>query len=266
MKNSILFTLALMLTLASSAQESVWKIGFKVNPNISWIKPDAKYINAEGSNLRFGFSLMIDKHFTDNYAFGTGLNIFQTGGKLSYLRKTNEVINGFSGSYDVISRLDRSYKLQYGEIPLTLKLRTNEIGYITYWGQFGLGLGFNIRSKSDDSIDYVSQNTGDASEPWVDSTINSLEVEDEDIKDDISIFRTSLIIGAGIEYSLSGTTSIIAGVTFNNGFSDCLRGKGVQTDDRDAIIYEGTGAEQKPREYDLKGYGNFIELNVGILF
>lgn len=266
MKNSILFTLALMLTLVSTAQEAEWKIGFKVNPNVSWIKPDAKYINNEGNNLRFGFSLMIDKHFTDNYAFGTGLNIFQTGGKLSYLRKTNEVVDGLPNSYDVISRIDRNYKLQYGEIPFTLKLRTNEIGYITYWGQFGLGLGFNIRSKSDDSIDYLYQATGSPDDLWKESTINSLEVEDEDIKDDISIFRSSLIIGAGIEYSLSGTTSIIAGITFNNGFSDCLRGQGIQTDDRDAVIYEGNGNDKKPREYDLKGYSNFIELNIGILF
>ncbi len=266
MKNSILLTIALCATLLTSAQESLWKIGFKVNPNASWMKPDSKHMTNEGNNFRFGFSLMIDKHFTDNYAFGTGLNIITTGGKLSYVRMSNIAIDGLPGSYDVISSIKRSYKLQYGEVPLTLKLRTNEIGYITYWGQFGLGLGFNIRAKADDEIDYLKQSTGSADERWVDATLESVSTEEEDIKDDIKLFRSSLIIGAGIEYNLAGSTSLIAGFTFNNGFSNAMNGQGVQLDDRDAPIYEGVGDKKTPKLFDLKGYTNFIELNVGILF
>jgi len=33
--------------------------------------------------------------------------------------------------------IDQSYNLKYVEIPLSLKLRTNEIGYLTYYGNFG---------------------------------------------------------------------------------------------------------------------------------
>jgi hypothetical protein len=35
-------------------------------------------------------------------------------------------------------------------------------------------------------------------------------------------------MGAGIEYNISGTTSILAGITFNNGFTDALLGNGLQ--------------------------------------
>ncbi|MFN0033256.1 MAG: porin family protein [Flavobacteriales bacterium] len=269
MKNSILLTLALCTALLTNAQDQVWKIGFKLNPNVSWQKPDSKHMTNEGTNIRLGFSLMVDKHFTDNYALGLGLNIFTTGGKLSYLRVQSMEIPGLVNNYDVISSVNRTYKLQYGEVPFTLKLRTNEIGYITYWGQFGLGLGFNIKAKADDEVDYLKQATGDTGageDRWEDSVLESVTTEDEDIKDDIKLFRTSLIIGAGIEYSLSGSTSIIAGFTYNNGFSNAMNGQGVQLDDRDAPIYEGAGENKTPKLFDLKGYTNFVELNVGILF
>ena len=129
-----------------------------------------------------------------------------------------------------------------------------------------MGLGINIRAKGDDVIDYKYENANDANAPWKESDLASLTVEDEDIKDDINLFRTSLIIGGGIEYSLSGTTAIIAGITYNNGFSNSLNNKGVLTDDRDAVVYEGTGSSKKPKEYELKGMVNYFELNIGILF
>lgn len=267
MKNSILITLAVFSASFLNAQDAEkWKIGFKLNPNISWIKPDNKSMTQEGNVFRFGFSLNADKHFTDNYALGLGVNVSRTGGELTYLRKTNEVPNNGINPVSHISMVTRTYSLQYVEIPLTLKLRTNEIGYITYWGQFGLGLGINIRAKGDDVIDYKYENTNDANAPWKESDLASLTVEDEDIKDDINLFRTSLIIGGGIEYSLSGTTAIIAGITYNNGFSNSLNNKGVLTDDRDAVVYEGTGSSKKPKEYELKGMVNYFELNIGILF
>jgi len=267
MKNSILITLAVFAATFLNAQDSQqWKIGFKLNPNVSWIKPDNKSITQEGNVFRFGFSLNADKHFTDNYALGLGLNITRTGGELSYLRQTNAVPEGKVDEVPHISMVTRTYKLQYIEVPLTLKLRTNEIGYITYWGQFGLGLGININAKADDEIDYQLEYTNTALEPWAQSDLTSVTVEDEDIKDDINLFRASLIIGGGIEYSLSGTTAIIAGITYNNGFSNSLKSRGVLTNDSDAVVYEGSGADKKPRQYELKGMVNFFEFNIGILF
>jgi hypothetical protein len=264
MKKSTLLLLAVMFVSQLMAQSDKYKIGFKVSPNIGWVKPDTKFITNDGSSLRFGFGLITDIHFTDNYAIGTGLNIFQTGGKVSYFRQTNE--EGF----EQVSLMERTYKLQYGEIPLTLKLRTNEIGYITYWGQFGLGLGVNIRAKSDEEIDYRytrSETDTDATLfPWEVSSLASRTIEDEDIKNDISLFRASLIMGAGIEYNISGTTSILAGITFNNGFTDALLGNGLQKDDRDEVIFEGSGTNRAPVETQLKGITNFFELNLGIMF
>jgi len=159
------------------------------------------------------------------------------------------------------------------EIPLTLKLRTNEIGYMTYWAQFGLGLGFNIGAKGDDDVEFRKEkvfvvddpNTPDVNETsvrWEDSDIKSRLDVDVDIKDDIGLFRTSLIVAAGMEYNLSGNASVIAGITFNNGFSNILKGNGASTDD----AANPTFTNGNPDTFRLKAINNMLMLNVGVLF
>lgn len=266
MKKIVFVSIALLLfaNLLTAQDDKRFRIGFKFNPNISWMRPDAKEITSNASVIRFGFALNLDKHFTENYAFGTGLNVFQTGGELSYLEYAQ-----VSGNATILERT-REYRLQYAEVPLTLKLRTNEIGYITYWGQFGLGLGVNIRANADETVDYMLVRGEDGPDPdglndWNESVQVSFSEEDVDIKNDISIFRASLIIGGGIEYNISGTTSLLIGVTFNNGFTDVLQNNGVKTDETDEPVLEGID-DNNPVEYKLKSITNHVELNIGILF
>jgi opacity protein-like surface antigen len=258
MKKITLFTIAILSTLFSVAQDfQKFKIAPRVSPGIAWLKPDSKYITNEGNVFRLGFGLSFDRQFTENYAIGTGLEITRFGGELTY--KETGRVNG----QDLIWQTTRTYDLRYVEIPLSLKLRTNEIGYITYWGQFGLITGFNIRSKADDIIDYeLAKVSTDASTAWIKTDLPSLDRPDEDIKDDIQMFRVGLLVGAGIEYSLSGNTAIVAGVTYNNGFTNTLRGDHVQTDEADEVVFEN----QKPRTTKLKAMSNLVSLNVGIKF
>jgi hypothetical protein len=261
MKKIILFMLTVMLTTAVEAQTKQWKIALHVDPNISWLKPDNKNLTAGDNKLNFGFGISIDKMFTDNYAIGTGINIFNTGGQLSYF---DERIT--DAGLRTIARMDRTYNLKYVEVPLTLKLRTNEIGYITYWVQVGVGLGVNIKSKGDDVIDYkkLENGTNPDSLRWTDAGMLVDEsIEDEDIGKDISIFRSSLIIAGGIEYNLSGDASIVAGVCLNNAFSNVLKGKGVSTtnNEPDFNVQDNT-----PKVFDMKGISNCVSLQIGILF
>ncbi|MFZ4785205.1 MAG: porin family protein [Flavobacteriales bacterium] len=259
MKKIALFTLFAVSTILTNAQDfQKFKIAFRVSPGTAWMKPDSKYITNEGNVLRFGFGISLDRHFTENYAFGTGLEVTRMGGSLSYLQydKYNSV--------DYIMERKRDYRLQYVEVPLTLKLRTNEIGYMTYWAQFGIIPGVNISAKADDEIDFKFEKyvagTGEVSFPESDEA--SIMTEDEDIKDDIQIFRVGLLMAAGVEYSLSGNTAVVAGITYNNGFTNVLNGELVTTNDADKVIYDGS----VPKENKMKAMSNMIQLNVGIKF
>ena len=254
MKKITLFTLLTLSAIITNAQDfQKFKIAARFSPGIAWMKPDSKYITNEGNVARFGFGISMDIHFTENYAFGTGFEVTRMGGSLSYLN---------SGRYDgvdyVMSRT-RDYRLQYVEVPLTLKLRTNEIGYITYWGQFGIVPGLNINAKGDDNVDFLYDKTDTG---WGETDRVSFSSEDEDIKNDVNIFRVGLLIGAGIEYSLSGNTALHVGITYNNGFTDVLDGDLVVTDDSDKPVFEGGN----PKKNEMKSMSNIVQLNLGIKF
>ncbi len=264
MKNSILLIATFLITTVAMAQEKEWKIALHVDPNVAWMKPDNKNIDAGAMKIKFGFGIMIDKMFTDNYAFGTGLNILNTGGTLTYFDRA------IKENHSVVREVQRTYNLKYLEIPLTLKLRTNEIGYITYWAQFGVGLGFNIKATGDNELKYVVQDFGTTdSSSWLLSDFKKESTEDDIIKDDIRLFRTSLIIAAGIEYNLSGNAGILAGISFNNAFSNVLNSKGVMKDATGNVQYDSNTSKpfkRTPTEFDLRTISNLISLQVGFLF
>jgi hypothetical protein len=267
MKKITLLLLCLgVFTQAVKAQETNYKIGFKVNPNVSWMHPNDNNLISEGSKLRFGFSLNFDKMFTDNYAIGTGLNVFTTGGELTYFTRFNS-----PDTMTQVATVTRNYRLQYVEVPLTLKLRTNEVGYWTFWGQFGLGLGANISAKADEKVNYLQEIDNDAlgtdNPSWAVLPGNdkrNVENEDVNIKDDVSLFRASLIMGAGGEYNLSGSTSLLFGLTFNNGFTDALKRQGVRRVSGTAGGFQTD--RQGPVLFDLSSRTNFVEFNIGLLF
>ncbi|PKP36205.1 MAG: hypothetical protein CVT98_08660 [Bacteroidetes bacterium HGW-Bacteroidetes-15] len=217
MKKILLITvIVIFVSISSFAQNSkFFRFGLLGSPAYAWLKPDTKGWESKSGQLKFGYGFIGEFTIADNYSFATSIDIAYSGGKLQYNTDSTKNTN--------------SYDLQYLEIPLSLKMKTNEIGYITYYGKFGAGVGFNLKARGDVEIEDLKGNK-------LPSNI------DIDIADDINFFRTSFIIGLGIEYSLSETTSIIVGATFNNGLTDILKSK------------------------DSKAINNFISIDLGILF
>ncbi len=210
-------TLIIGLAFCAHTVAQDFRFGLKVAPALAWLKPDTKGIEGNGSKLGFSYGIMTDFNFTDNYAFATGLDITYRGGSLKFV--TNDTTSSIS-----------DLTLQYVEIPLTMKMKTNEIGYMTYFAQFGFAPGVLIKARSDNETKIGNTTT---------------VAKDNDIIKDISPVNISLLISVGTEYSLGGSTSILAGVTFNNGFIDVLK-------DKDG--FQG------------KAIANYIALNVGVLF
>jgi hypothetical protein len=60
--------------------------------------------------------------------------------------------------------------------------------------------------------------------------------------------RAALIIGIGAEYSLGGKTALLFGVTYNNGFTNNLKG-------RNTFLNVNPSAS-----------ANFLQLNLGVMF
>lgn len=221
MKKVIAILCLLSLSAGGPVQAQPVRFGIKLAPNFGLIKPDTKELKSDGTRFGFTFGLMSDFMIgsTENYAFSTGLFLNNVGGKTTY---------PFGDK-----NLHTESKYQYIELPLTLKLKTNEIGYMTYYGQIGFGTAFNIRAKSD--FDTFNERG------------EIVRVTDEDIMDNTQLFKASLIVGAGLEFNFSGNTSAMIGVTYNNGFTNI--NKDIKVGDK-----------------ELKAKQNYLELSLGVFF
>jgi opacity protein-like surface antigen len=209
----LFFTIALtaMAGLIHAA-DSKLHFGLKGAPSLAWLRTDTKGLESDGSKFGFSYGLVTEFNFADNYAFATGIDIAYRGGKF----KT--VTTEYPDSVTTVTTSTRSkYTIQYIEIPLSLKLKTNEIGYLTYFLQAGVSPGFKIRARG--SYEAAIQTTVGS------TTTNSSDSQsDIDIMKDINNFNISMLIGGGVEYTLSGSTVLLAGIQFNNGFLDVFDG------------------------------------------
>ncbi|REJ85005.1 MAG: PorT family protein [Bacteroidetes bacterium] len=221
----LLIAAILCLNLSVATAQSNLHFGLKAAPSLAWLKTDSKDFESNGSKFGFSYGLITDFNFADNYAFSTGLDITYRGGKLKSATSID------TGGTTTTTTVSSTFNLQFIEIPITLKLKTNEIGYLTYFLQFGVAPGVNIRARGDSD---VRIQTG--------SVTNSSSTEGEDIKKEINNVNLSMIIGGGVEYTLSGSTVMLAGIQFNNGFLD---------------VFDASA---------LKSNSNYIALTVGVLF
>jgi hypothetical protein len=256
MKNKFIVLLVSLVFLVSTAksQDKKVKIGLMGSGAVSWLKPnnDGNY-GYKRQGLRMGYTAGIGLDFalfgSNNYAFSTGVNLMQIGGKLDY----PDVV---APSEDVLytGRTTATYNLRYVDVPLTLKLKTNEIGYLTYFGQVGLGLGVNIRARQNWQQTYINGKY----EP---------SQQDLNISDQIFLFRVPLIVAAGVEYNLSGNTSMIIGAQFNNGFTNVFTKKAplYEVNDAGDIVTDSNGNPVKTNQ-KRNALTNFVALNLGIFF
>lgn len=224
---AMLCLLVLGATTGLYAQDGSFRFGIKVAPNLGFIKPDTKELKSGGARFGYTFGLMGDFMIgsNHNYAFATGLFLNNVGGKTTFPFQDKN--------------LETITKYQYIELPLTLKLKTNEIGYMTYYGQIGFGAAFNIAAKSDhDVYDPVAKAV--------------TRVTDDNVMDHTQLFKASLVVGAGLEFNFSGNTSATVGVTYNNGFTNLYK---------DSQITDANG-----NKTDLKAKQNYLELSLGVFF
>ena len=165
------------------------------------MKPDVDNWTGNGAKTGFSWGFIAEKNFTENYSLASGFNMLFNGGKLKFPTE----IDGVSGT------MYRNYFLKYIEIPVTLKMRTNDMNGIRYFGRFGLGTAFKIGSKAEDKFTTTTGTTTTSTKKNYDKA---------------SFLRESLIVGMGGEYELSGGPRLGLELTFNNGFTNILTESG----------------------------------------
>ncbi len=251
--------------------EPRFRMGLHLLPSVAWLDARDGHTESKGSVVRFGFGFTADVMFADNYAIGTGINVFRNGGKLSYFdRMTGNPLDAADDSTQFLVRRDRTLTQHWVELPLSFKFRTREIGHITYWGQFGLGMGLNLRSTADDAVDVLYRSTGAEGADWVEeATIGLIPDEDIPVEDEAALLRAAMLVGVGIEYNLSGKTALLVGATFNNGLFNVANNRNFGPSREVEHLQAAPDGSLDPagtEGYDIKMVDNAILFSCGLLF
>ena len=138
--------------------------------------------------------------------------------------------------------VDRKYKSTVYEIPVMLKMMTNDLGNLPLraYAQVGAGIGYaqKVKVKDNNADDWVATNK------------------------EYSNLRASLKIGAGAQYAIDQSTRVFAGLYFSHDFINNINSI---SPNYYGNYYEN-GEDIGDRETKLNMLQNRLGVEVGILF
>lgn len=250
MKNVLVVFALICAVWTSLPAQYGFRFGVQASPVFTWLDTDDRFINANGQNLGFRIGTKIDYFFAEKYAFTSGLNIgFNQGGRLLHdyggdlLRKSD-----LGAPYNSLPNgTNIRYHINYIDVPFGLHLLTNEIfrDFRFFFEIPVFNFGFLYNSKGDVSGQGITT------------------LEGENIGKDVIPINISWGLGGGIEYNLrgnsSGDTNLIAGVFYNQGFTDVTKDSGIKN------VPDENG-NPIPQDEDSQALLRGITLMLGIMF
>ncbi len=281
-KNLLLVASILVLTNSIKAQdaEKNFRFGLKITPEPTWMRSnDLKNVQRDRTRFGFGFGLQTEFRINSTASFVTGVGGDFLGGKQIYKngqgyiltkdetytesRKTDfTTINGATG-LAAGNRLyilkSRSIKATYVTIPVMLKLMTKDIGGFKYFGMFGGNIAVQTKFRCADDITALNFNTG-ANMYEEGETITITDMKPDG---DLLPVNVGLNAGLGLEYNLSGNTSVFLSVNYLRGFINQYQANSEIIVDK---VKENANNHTKPANSKQSAYSDGIQLNIGILF
>ena len=181
-----------MAILIGQLHSQDYKIGIKIGPTISFAKTGTDgldtSINGDGTLSGIIFGAFVDIGFKENYFFHMGINYATKKTNIKF--SDPDLVGG--------NLIKESYTHEYLQLPLLLKLFTNEVTLDTKV-YFNFGVIPEVRlSTSNDEVDIVAINK-----------FQSLDLGGN--------------LGGGIERSLGPNTRILLGLNYNIGFLNMVK-------------------------------------------
>ena len=226
------------------------RFGLKTAGMLTWYKPDnAKKFENNGVSAKGCYGLMLEFRLNKVASIATGFQVDYFGGKLNmldsnyyFLSKDSEFLK-FADSTTGTTRYilnSRKYNTTYVTLPFSLKFKTPEIGTMTYFGQFGINASVKAKCRVDDDIN------------------NTKWIGNDKIKTEGGATQTDLDNTSDMNlFMLAGSTSILLGLNWYNGFSNVLK-----SDSK--YLFGSPNNNNAAVKQDAKA--SAIALTVGILF
>lgn len=256
MKKHLLPTLILIFGMVTAkAQETQFSLGFMANPNIGWVSAedldfdDGVDVASSGARLGFSYGVVGEVHLTPNYHAVIGIGHVFSGGKFSGVNTSSDQLVPNSADETVYSGVDYDpVKLQYIHIPVLLRLKTNEIGYIRYFGNIGFAFDFGLNGKTNVKLSGTEYILDSDDEPTIAPFVN--REPSSDLAFNSSFLNPFLVVGVGGQYSLGGNSRVHVGLDYNGGLSNIISNSEVEA-------YDGIFEQSRFKN-------SYVSLNLGI--
>lgn len=285
---SLLSTLLVFMLANHTAKAQGFKFGVHVAPVISLMGSDYKQVENKAVNVGLNVGVEVEYYLAEgeNYAITFGLDFaLNKGGTLLYK---------YGGTLMPISELDRNtfadasgtsptdgtnvdmqaftrinYRVNYLELPIGLKLRTNELGSSYMRAFFHLpivkiGVPVNasasIYAPDSNEEDYVADIYGYAIKS------NESPSKEPNVWKDATPIQFSIGMGAGVEYApnADGGLRLFAGLYYDAGLIDITNGfTGDKVRLREPNTALGSSGEVKRNPTNML---HNIALRVGVTF
>jgi hypothetical protein len=230
MKKSAVLFLVMFLSVTGFAQV---KLGLRLAPGlaVNSVIGDDAFDAAEpnGASVRFSAGPIADFFFADNYAISTGLWYTVKRGSFRVPGGLTDDAVGSVGDQTI-------YNLQMIQIPVTVKLYTNEVApdirvYFQLGGTFDAKLAEKAKEENNNIL----------------ATLSEAQREKAAYKP----IDVGLYLGAGAEMILGENTALFGGLNYNRGLVNALGG----------LDYNNSKINN-----DLKIRNQLVSLEVGIKF
>jgi hypothetical protein len=259
MKKLLIIGLSLLLAVGVNAQEAAEKkvlAGLMIGGGMNFNSAETNAIStAVGGDFVAGMNL--DWHFAKNIALSTGIEFdfnrfthsFDSTAYFDYqdkevLQRGNcpdgqcEDQNLGNGHFLL---KERKYKSIYLSIPVMLRFQTNYLGYIRYFGKFGIRNSFLLKSRGD--------NVGNQY-PIGAAPIMDTELEDMRIPGSLSLYKGTIAFSAGAEWNFTGSTCLVGEIGYYYGFSEIHQQTALTGDDeKNMTLYNGSFTDKSDRAY-----------------
>lgn len=194
MKRILLLLSGILILSAANGQV---RFSVSADPQLSWFSSNLIEVAPAGAGVGINTGLDIDYFFARNYAFTTGFNMNWCGARLNYTE-----VASFPGGNDTLFMPAGSlmtHRMQFVTIPIGLKLKSEELGYTTFYihGGFNPMIRLNAFTSSHDET-----------------------VVKEYVRESFRGFNLGYFVAAGIEYRLAGNTALRGGFRWSSTLTD----------------------------------------------
>jgi hypothetical protein len=250
------FVVCVLIGVNATAQQGEFRLGFQVCPGLSWISTNKLEVSRVGSNLTASIGATGEIGISDHFAVVTGVGLqFNRGGSLRHVtggnffpgsRLSDDSYN--SGQKPLPDGTRLKYSLQYVDVPIGLKWRSEEIGPGRIYIEAPvLSTGIAIRRRG-------AINAGDIS------------ASKENISKDVSPVNIAWGFGTGIECPLDQDKALTVGLHFTRGFNDVTGNNAHFAEPNPNDNPFDPNDDYILHHEDARGVINAFQIRLGILF